>query len=74
MKLSYWIVIVSAGDEPMAVSAANAAEIRAQFGDVALCAATTRAALLRAGWTDESIHRAGTPTIGPDVVYVDAAA
>ncbi len=59
MKLAYWIVIMCAGDEPLGVAAKDAADIRARFGDIALCAPTTRAALLRAGWTDETIVHPG---------------
>lgn len=59
MEIAYWIVVMCAGDEPLGVAARNAADIRARFGDVALCAPTTRAALLRAGWTDETIVQPG---------------
>lgn len=63
MKLSYFIVIVDPGDDPMGISARDAAEVRAQFGDVALCAPTTKAALLRAGWDEATILMAGEPLI-----------
>lgn len=63
MKISYFIVIVDAGDDPMGIAARDAAEIRAQFGDVALCAPTTKSALLRAGWPEDLILVAGEPLI-----------
>lgn len=66
MRPSYWIVIVAAGGEPMAVVAPDAADVRRMLGDVALCAPTTRAALLRAGWTDESMMREGDSALEID--------
>lgn len=63
MKLSYFIVIVGAGEEPLGVAAHDAKDIREQLGEVALCAPTTLAALLRAGWDAGTIHIAGQPLI-----------
>jgi hypothetical protein len=67
MKLCYFIVIVDPGDDPMGIAAHGAAEIRAQLGDVALCAPTTKAALLRAGWDEDTILVAGEHLIAAEV-------
>jgi hypothetical protein len=56
-------VIVETGTEPMGIAAYDAADIRAQLGDVALCAPTTLAALVRAGWDKDTIHVAGQPLV-----------
>ena len=56
---SCFIVIPSANGEPIAVRASDANEVRRSlrpmYGDLALVAATTVAALRRAGWTEETI-------------------
>lgn len=63
----FYIVITHAGAEPMACEAHDAKDIRAAFGDVALCAATTLSALKRAGWTHESIWRPGDDPLEVEV-------
>lgn len=73
MKVFYFIVIVDPGDDPMGIAAHDAAEIRAQFGEVALCAPTTKAALLRAGWDEDTILMAGEPLIDESTHANEAA-
>jgi hypothetical protein len=65
--MHYHIVFLCESSEPMAMLAADAGEVRRElepmFGEVALVARTTLAGLLRAGWTEESIHRSGMPLV-----------
>ena len=61
MKKNYWLVILCAGGEPMAMTAPTAGDIARAYNSPALIASTTHAALLRAGWTEDTICDVSDP-------------
>ena len=54
--VGYYIAILAAGDEPIALTAADREQVRALYPDAALVAPTTREEIFAAGWDAEGIE------------------